>query len=250
MHSIDSALHTRLSAGFAARPALLLLVAALLGITSACGIEARDEGGEHRVFANTGGAAVGGATSKKAAPTGAATYEWPTGDPLRATLEIAGVGAIEIELLPELAPKAVANFKKLASGGFFDGTTFHRVIPGFMIQGGDPNTRNDIPSDDGQGGPGYTLKDEFSDAPHRRGVVSMANKSTPNSSGSQFFIVHRDSQHLDGKYTVFGRVVEGMEAVDAIARVKTDTSGRWGPKDRPLENVTVERVRIESGAAG
>ena len=249
MHSIDSAPHARLSAGFAARSALRLLLAALLGVSSACGVEARDEGGAHRVFADTGGAAMGGTTSKKAAPVDATTYEWPAGDHPRATLEIEGIGAIVIELLPELAPKAVANFKKLASDGFFDGTTFHRVMPGFMIQGGDPNTGNDIPSDDGQGGPGYTLQDEFSDAPHLRGVVSMANKSAPNSSGSQFFIVHRDSQHLDGKYTVFGRVVEGIEAVDTIASVKTDTSGRWGPKDRPLENVTVKGVRIESGAA-
>jgi peptidyl-prolyl cis-trans isomerase B (cyclophilin B) len=150
-----------------------------------------------------------------------------------AVLELEGLGAIRIELLPELAPKTVANFEKLARQGFYDGTYFHRVIPGFMIQGGDPATKNADPRDDGKGGPGYTIVDEFSDYPHVRGTVSMAHAGRPSSGGSQFFIVHQDSPHLDGKYTAFGRVVAGMDVVDAVTELEIDKYGRYGPKDRP-----------------
>ena len=157
---------------------------------------------------------------------------------------MAHFGAIRIELYPELAPETVASFLKLAGEGFYEGTTFHRVIPDFMIQGGDPNSRDDDPENDGQGGPGFNLPDEFSAAPHLRGVVSMAKTSRPDSAGSQFFIVQRDHRELDGNYTVFGRVREGIEVLDAIAATPCDEYGRWGPRNRPLEKVVIERVRV------
>lgn len=167
-----------------------------------------------------------------------------------AVLEIEGLGEIRFELLPELAPKSVANFEKLAGQGFYAGTYFHRVIPGFMIQGGDPSTKNQDPRDDGKGGPGYTIVDEFSDYPHVRGTVSMARANRPNSAGSQFFIVHEDSPHLDGKYTVFGRVVSGMEVVDAVTKLEIDKYGRYGPKDRPYPvDARVTSLRVEPAAA-
>jgi peptidyl-prolyl cis-trans isomerase B (cyclophilin B) len=160
-------------------------------------------------------------------------------------LELDALGEIHIELLPELAPQSVANFKKLASEGFYNGTSFHRVIPGFMIQGGDPATKNRDPRDDGKGGPGYTIADEFSEYPHLGGTVSMANTGRPNSSGSQFFIVHEPSPHLDGGYTVFGRVVKGMEVVDAITKLEIDRFGRYGPRDRPYPmDARVVAVRL------
>lgn len=124
------------------------------------------------------------------------------------------LGKITIEFYPDVAPNHVENFKKLARNGFYDQTTFHRVIPGFMIQGGDPNSKDADRSNDGQGGPGYTIAAEFSDIKHTRGIVSMARSSDPNSAGSQFFIVVKDSDYLDGKYSVFGKVIEGMPVVD------------------------------------
>jgi cyclophilin family peptidyl-prolyl cis-trans isomerase len=162
-----------------------------------------------------------------------------------AVLEVKGFGTIRFELLADKAPKTVENFEKLASSGFYDGTTFHRVVPGFMIQGGDPNSKNRDPRDDGQGGPGYTIDAEFNDTSHVRGVVSMARGSSPNSAGSQFFIVVADSPHLDGQYTAFGRVIDGMEVVDKIVGVPRDEFGRHGPPDRPLENVVIEHARID-----
>jgi peptidyl-prolyl cis-trans isomerase B (cyclophilin B) len=161
-------------------------------------------------------------------------------------LEVEGFGRIRFELLPEKAPKTVANFTTLAAQGFFDGTTFHRVIADFMIQGGDPNTRDRDPRDDGQGGPGYTVPDEPNDLKHVRGMVSMANRGAPNTGGSQFFIVVADQPDLDGNYTAFGRVIEGMDVVDRIAAVETDKYGRYGPLDRPRSNVVVTRARLEA----
>ena len=167
-----------------------------------------------------------------------------------ALISIKGMGTIRMELLPEIAPQTVANFEKLAGEGFYVGTTFHRVIPGFMIQGGDPASKNIDPRDDGKGGPGYTIPDEFSRFPHIRGVVSMANTGYPNSGGSQFFIVHKDAAHLDGKYSAFGRVIEGIEVVDAVTQVAIDKYGRFGPRDRPHpEGVVIESVRIEPAGA-
>jgi peptidyl-prolyl cis-trans isomerase B (cyclophilin B) len=140
-------------------------------------------------------------------------------------------GAIVLELHDEDAPKTVENFRKLSEEGFYDGLVFHRVIPDFMIQGG-------CPQGTGTGGPGYTFEDEFNDHKIVRGALAMANAG-PNTNGSQFFIVTTEAAAwLDGKHTVFGRVVEGMEAVDAIESTQTDAS------DRPLEAQTIERVEL------
>jgi len=167
-----------------------------------------------------------------------------------AILAIRDMGEIRIELLPEIAPKTVANFIKLAEEGFYAGIQFHRVIPGFMLQTGDPLSRDPDPRHVGGGGPGYSIPDEFSQFPHTRGVVSMANKGTRNSGGSQFFILHGDAPNLDRHYAVFGRVVEGMDVVDAIAGVEIDTYGRYGPTDRPYPvPVVIDAVRIEPAEA-
>ena len=148
-------------------------------------------------------------------------------------------GNIVIQLFPDVAPGHVENFVKLAQDGFYDGTTFHRVIPDFMIQGGDPNSKDEDRSNDGQGGPGFTINAEFSDVPHKRGILSMARAQDPNSAGSQFFIVVADSNFLDGQYTVFGEVIEGMDVADKIVNVKRDGN------DNPLEKVTM-KVTIRS----
>jgi peptidyl-prolyl cis-trans isomerase B (cyclophilin B) len=148
-------------------------------------------------------------------------------------------GKISFKLLPELAPETVRNFEKLSKDGFYDGTLFHRVIPGFMIQGGDPNTKTDNKGSWGMGGPGYNLKAEFSSRSHLRGIVSMARSQDPNSAGSQFFIMHADNAGLDNQYTVFGEVVEGMDVVDKIANVKTENP------DRPVEKVQMTHVTVE-----
>ena len=148
-------------------------------------------------------------------------------------------GNIVIQLYPDVAPGHVENFVKLAQDGFYDGTTFHRVIPDFMIQGGDPNSKDEDRSNDGQGGPGFTINAEFSDVPHKRGILSMARAQDPNSAGSQFFIVVADSNFLDGQYTVFGEVIEGMDVADKIVDVKRDGN------DNPLEKVTM-KVTIRS----
>ena len=146
-------------------------------------------------------------------------------------------GKISFELLSELAPETVRNFEKLTKDGFYDGTLFHRVIPGFMIQGGDPNTINGNPSTWGQGGPDEKLVAEFNTIKHNRGIVSMARSADPNSAGSQFFIVHKDSNFLDGEYTVFGRIAteESFRTLDKIAAVQIGTN------DRPTDP---EQVRI------
>ncbi len=167
-----------------------------------------------------------------------------------AVVQIKKMGTIRIELLPELAPSTVDNFIELAEQRFYDGTTFHRVIPDFMIQGGDPNSKNRDARDDGKGGPGYSIEDEFSDTAHLRGIVSMANNGYPRSAGSQFFIVVDDARDLDGKYAVFGRVIDGMDVVDRISRVERDQYGRHGPRDRPMRNVVIEHIRIDRGAGG
>ena len=131
-------------------------------------------------------------------------------------------GNIKFSLLPDIAPETVRNFSQLAKSGFYSGTLFHRVIPGFMIQGGDPNTKNSDKSMWGQGGPGYNLKAEFNSRSHLRGIVSMARAGDPDSAGSQFFIVTSDSTFLDRQYTVFGEVVDGMEVVDEIVNLPRD----------------------------
>jgi peptidyl-prolyl cis-trans isomerase B (cyclophilin B) len=147
-------------------------------------------------------------------------------------------GNIVLKFFPETAPLHVRNFIYLAENGFYDGTAFHRVIPGFMIQGGDPNSRSEDRTRHGTGGPGYSIEAEFSKLPHKRGSLSMARSRDPNSAGSQFFICVADSAWLDGQYTLFGEVIEGMEAADKIVDEKRDR------RDNPVERVEM-KVRIE-----
>jgi peptidyl-prolyl cis-trans isomerase B (cyclophilin B) len=147
-------------------------------------------------------------------------------------------GDIEMEFYPDVAPKHVENFIKLAKEGFYNGTIFHRVIPGFMIQGGDPNTKDTLKKETyGQGGPGYTVKAEFNDMPHKRGIVSMARAADPDSAGSQFFIVVEDSRFLDRKYSVFGQVKKGIGVADKIVNLPRDE--RDNPKERVEMTVTI-----------
>jgi peptidyl-prolyl cis-trans isomerase B (cyclophilin B) len=147
-------------------------------------------------------------------------------------------GEMEIAFFPDKAPNHVNNFIKLAKSGFYNGTVFHRVIPGFMIQGGDPNTKDPTkPETYGMGEPNEKVKAEFNDIPHRRGIVSMARTNDPNSAGSQFFIVVKDSNFLDGQYTVFGEVVKGMEVADKI--VNLPRNARDLPTERGEMTVTV-----------
>jgi len=145
-------------------------------------------------------------------------------------------GNIKIKLLPEIAPETVRNFITLTKSSFYDGTLFHRVIPKFMIQGGDPNTKESDKSMWGQGGPGYNLKAEFSSRSHLRGIVSMARASDPDSAGSQFFIVTSDSTFLDKQYTVFAEVVEGLEIADKIVNLPRDGN------DCPKEEAKMLRI--------
>mgnify|MGYP002624883031 CR=1 FL=1 len=199
-------------------------------------------------LAACGGGEGGEAGGEDAAPAPPASSN--AIDPEIAVISVEGMGEIAIELLAGKAPNTVENFKKLVREGFYDGTTFHRVIPGFMIQGGDPNTKDRDPRNDGRGGPGYTIPAEFNDTKHVRGVVAMARKGSPDSGGSQFFIVVDDAPHLDGKYTAFGRVISGIEVADQIVALPRDKFGRHGPRDRPLEDVPVT-IRLEpaEGAA-
>ncbi len=148
-------------------------------------------------------------------------------------------GKIVFKLLPDLAPETVRSFEKLSKSGFYDGTLFHRVIPGFMIQGGDPNTKSPDKSKWGNGGPGYMLKAEFNSKSHLRGVVSMARAMDPDSAGSQFFIVTTDSTFLDRQYTAFGEVIEGIEVADKIVNLPRDGN------DCPNEEVKMLKVFIE-----
>jgi dolichyl-diphosphooligosaccharide--protein glycosyltransferase len=160
-------------------------------------------------------------------------------------------GPITIEFLPQVAPNHVENFKRLAQDGFYNNTIFHRIISNFMIQGGDPNTKGNTTqrSNWGTGGPGYSINEEFNDVPHVRGIVSMARASDPNSAGSQFFIVTNDSQFLDGQYTAFGRVVQGMDTVDKIAGLQTTSS--FGQADQPTnpDEARITGVSIINGSS-
>jgi len=157
----------------------------------------------------------------------------------QATLTMKGGKQIIIELYPQTAPNTVNNFIYLANKGYYDGLIFHRVIRGFMIQGG-------CPDGTGAGGPGYSIKGEFSqngfknDLKHERGVISMARTMQPNSAGSQFFIMHQDAPHLDGAYAAFGKVTSGMEVVDEIADQYTDYS------DRPYERQVIQSIRVDT----
>lgn len=139
-------------------------------------------------------------------------------------------GDIELRFFPDVAPNHVSNFIELSKKGFYDGTLFHRVIPGFMIQGGDPNSKDSDRARHGMGDPGYTIKAEFSDRPHKKGTLSMARSADPDSAGSQFFICVSDAPWLDGKYTVFGEVAAGMDVADKIVSQPRD--GRDNPNER------------------
>ncbi len=149
-------------------------------------------------------------------------------------------GNITLKFFPEVAPGHVKNFIDLAKKGFYDGTTFHRVIPGFMIQGGDPNSKNPDKRTHGMGGPGYSIKAEFNDRPHKRGTLSMARSQNPDSAGSQFFICVKDAAFLNRQYTVFGEVESGMEVADKIVSQPRD------PNDNPNERIEM-KVKIVEG---
>ena len=155
------------------------------------------------------------------------------------TIEMENGDVMKAELYPEIAPNTVNNFISLIKKGYYDGVIFHRVIPGFMIQGGDPQGT-------GTGGPGYSIRGEFShngfqnDLKHTPGVLSMARTMIPDSAGSQFFIMHETSPHLDGEYAAFGKVIEGLEVVDKIAKVKTDYA------DRPMEDQVMKTVTVDT----
>ena len=159
-------------------------------------------------------------------------------DKLKCTITMENEEVIELELYPEIAPISVSNFKHLANSSFYDGLIFHRVIEGFMIQGGCPEGR-------GTGGPGYHIKGEFkingveNNLKHERGVISMARAMSYDSAGSQFFIMHQNAPHLDGQYAAFGKVVSGMESVDRIATEKVDFS------DKPLYDIVIKSIRVE-----
>jgi cyclophilin family peptidyl-prolyl cis-trans isomerase len=149
------------------------------------------------------------------------------------------LGNIELKFFPEVAPGHVSNFLELAKKGFYDGTTFHRVIPGFMIQGGDPNTKNPDRSKHGMGGPGHTIKAEFNEKPHKRGILSMARAQDPDSAGSQFFICVANAPFLDGKYSVFGEVTSGIEVADKIVSQPRDK------KDNPNDRIEMKVKVVE-----
>lgn len=167
------------------------------------------------------------------------TASFEKGKLVEVTMVIKDLGEVKLELYPDHAPQSVANFVALAKAGFYDGLSFHRVIKDFMVQGGDPKGT-------GAGGPGYSIKGEFADngvkndIPHVRGAISWARAQVPNSAGSQFFIVHKDSNFLDGKYAAFGMVVSGIEVIDKIAETKTDGS------DKPIAPVIIEKVTIDN----
>jgi peptidyl-prolyl cis-trans isomerase B (cyclophilin B) len=170
----------------------------------------------------------------------------PPSDPHPRAIITTKFGAIEVKLYPELAPNHVENFIKLAKSGFYNGTIFHRVIPGFMIQGGDPNTKNSLRKETfGMGGPKdekgnpILLKAEFTDTPHKRGIVSMARGNEPDTAGSQFFIVVEDSHFLDRKYTVFGEVTKGLGVADKIVNLPRDE------RDLPNERVEMKIIIVE-----
>lgn len=160
-----------------------------------------------------------------------------TKEPIPATIEIEGFGTVKLELYPDIAPISVSNFQHLANSGYYDGLTFHRIIEGFMIQGG-------CPLGTGTGGPGYHIKGEFTQngvpnsLSHTKGVISMARSSAPDSAGSQFFIMHEDAPYLDGQYAAFGKVTSGQEVVDAVAVVETNVG------DAPIKPVVIKSVKV------
>ncbi len=186
--------------------------------------------------------AAGCSNQKPSAPadTAAVTNQTPAAAGAKEVAVITtSEGVMVLEFYPDVAPNHVANFEKLARSGFYDGTAFHRVIPGFMIQGGDPNTKNDAAKDTwGMGGPGYSINAEFNSKHHARGILSMARSQDPNSGGSQFFICHADAGSLDGQYTVFGNLIKGFDVLDKIATTPTEAP------DRPIKRVNIDSIKI------
>lgn len=174
-------------------------------------------------------------------------FSWPDEPSHIVALEFKDRGTIRLGLYDQVAPKTVAHFVDCVTRGVYNDTLFHRVIKDFMIQGGDSGTRKRGPDTTRGDWGDLSVEDEYQAIHHDRGVVSLANRGRPGSAGSQFFIVHQDSHHLDGKYTAFGRVREGIEIVDDITEVETDTVGRWGARNTPLENVILTRAILERG---
>ena len=152
-------------------------------------------------------------------------------------------GEMTLAFWPDVAPATVENFKKLARAGFYDGTAFHRIIKGFMIQGGCPNTKEGETGMPGTGGPGYQIKAEFNPKAHVRGVISMARSAHPDSAGSQFFLCHGDAKFLDNQYTAFGELIKGEDVLEQLANVPTK-SGGGGEKSTPIDRVAVESITI------
>ena len=190
------------------------------------------------------------AAAKTAKPAAKATPMKKGGASDEVAVMTTSKGVMVAEFWEKDAPKTVANFKKLARQGFFDGTGFHRIIKGFMIQGGDPNSKNPSASNLGTGGPGYTIADEFNSHPHVKGVLSMANTGTPNSAGSQFFIMHGTASSLDGHYTAFGHLISGMDVLDKIANSATAPNPSMpGENSKPTDWTTLKSVKIMSKTA-
>jgi len=211
---------------------LLTAVATLLTVAAACG---DDE--ETAPTATPRGTATPGATGAAPSSPAARQYATPPALAIDAQKSYVAVletdkGVIRIKLLPDIAPQTVNSFVFLAREGYFDGVTFHRVLPGFVAQGGDP-------AGTGRGGPGYNLPDEFSDRPIDKGIVAMANTGAPNSGGSQFFITYTRQERLDGKYTVFGEVIEGMDVAEKLTPRDPDANPNAPPGDRMIK-VTIE----------
>ena len=213
-----------------------LLTASLVFLTVSCGSGGGNAAAE-TAAPGTGGEGGGNAAAETAAPGTGGEGGGENGEPIMIEIEMESGGVIRLELYPDVAPITVDNFGSLAKDGFYDGLIFHRVINGFMIQGGDPDGN-------GTGGSGKNIKGEFAqngvenNISHVRGVISMARARPMDSASSQFFIVQSDSTYLDGAYAAFGRVTEGMDVVDEIASVPTD---RY---DRPLEDVVIRTIRV------
>jgi cyclophilin family peptidyl-prolyl cis-trans isomerase len=172
-------------------------------------------------------------------------FEWPDEPSHEIALEIADHGTVRIGLYDQVTPITVAHIVDLVTRGVYDDTLFHRVIKDFMIQGGDPTTRKRGPDTTRGHWKNLSVEDEFKPIHLDRGVIALGNRGRAGSAASQFFIVLSDQREMDGRYTVFGRVLSGMEVVDAIAEVETDEFGRWGSKDKPLKNVILARATVE-----
>lgn len=217
---------------------LLCCILAILLLTAAAACSTKSDTAQSAADTTETPTEAADSTTTDAPQTGSEENDVNNKYPI-ATITMQDGGVITLELYPETAPESVKNFISLANSGFYDGLIFHRVISGFMIQGGDPEGT-------GMGGPGYCIKGEFSangvknDISHVRGVISMARSRAYDSAGSQFFIMHQDYTGLDGQYAAFGRVLTGMEVVDAIAAVKTDSN------DRPTTDQVIASIRVET----